>query len=74
MDRFKVCRKRTLYIGDMASDILTAKFAGVDALRQWRTASRLYEGLKAARAKSRVQGHERPAGARLKRNRAYGRL
>ncbi len=28
--RFRVARKSTLYIGDMASDILTARFAGMD--------------------------------------------
>ncbi|VVB76848.1 Pyrophosphatase PpaX [uncultured archaeon] len=31
MDRLHVNKKRTLYLGDTASDILTARFAGVDS-------------------------------------------
>ena len=50
MDRFKVGRKRTLYIGDAASDILTAEFAGVDGCGV-ADGIETYEGLKAARAK-----------------------
>lgn len=50
MDKFKVGRGRTLYIGDMASDVLTAQFAGVDACGV-ADGLETYEGLKAARAK-----------------------
>lgn len=49
MDRFKVSKAKTVYIGDMASDILTAKFAGVDSCG---VADGLdpYDGLKSAGA------------------------
>jgi HAD superfamily hydrolase (TIGR01549 family) len=50
MDRFKVSRKRTLYIGDAASDILTAEFARVDGCGV-ADGIETYEGLKAAQAK-----------------------
>lgn len=50
MDRFRVSRKRTLYIGNAASDILTAQFAGVDSCGI-ADGIETYEGLKAARAK-----------------------
>ena len=50
MDRFKVSRKRTLYVGDAASDILTAQFAGVDGCGI-ADGIETYEGLKAAKAK-----------------------
>jgi len=49
-NRFKVSRKRTLYIGDAASDILTASFAGIDGCGV-ADGIETYEGLKAARAK-----------------------
>jgi HAD superfamily hydrolase (TIGR01549 family) len=50
MDRFRADKKRTLYIGDMASDMLTAQFAGIDGCG---VADGLdtYEGLKASNAK-----------------------
>jgi HAD superfamily hydrolase (TIGR01549 family) len=50
IDRFRVGRKKTLYIGDAASDILTAHFAGVDACGI-ADGIETYEGLKAAKAK-----------------------
>lgn len=31
MDKFRAKKKETLYIGDMVSDVLTAKFAGTDS-------------------------------------------
>ena len=50
MDRFKVSKKRTLYLGDMASDVLTAQFAGIDCCGV-ADGLETYEGLKAARAR-----------------------
>jgi phosphoglycolate phosphatase-like HAD superfamily hydrolase len=49
VDRFRATKARTMYIGDMASDILTAKFAGVSSCG---VADGLdgYEGLKSAGA------------------------
>ncbi len=60
MDRFKVSRKRTLYVGDAASDILTAQFAGVDGCGI-ADGIETYEGLKAARRRSTSSGTSTPS-------------
>jgi FMN phosphatase YigB (HAD superfamily) len=49
LDKFKVSKKRALYLGDMASDVLTAQFAGIDCCGV-ADGLETYEGLRAAKA------------------------